>query len=102
MYRGQGKVTSNISVISVTTTRDNGENVKNKSTNRITHGGLDHPCLDDTNEDATGDGKQTLHKQNKQRRKRLKAAQQIESHWVEHTGQVTYKSTPLPRSRGEY
>ena len=64
MYGGQGKVTNNISLTSVTATKDNAENVKNESTNRTTHGGLDHPHLDDTNEEVTGEGKQTLHKQN--------------------------------------
>ena len=46
-----------------------------KSTSRTTHGGLDHPRLDDTNEEVMGEGKQKLRKQNKQRRKQLKAAQ---------------------------
>ena len=83
-------------VTSVTATRDNEENVTNESTNRTTHGGLDHPCLDDTNEEVTGEGKHKLRKQNKQRKQRRKAAQLLQSQWAEHTGQVAYKSTPLP------
>ncbi len=102
MYRGQCKIRNNISLTSVTATRDNRENVTNKSTSRTTHGGLDHPCLDDTNEEVTGEGKHKLRKQNKQRKQRLKAAQLLQSQWTEHTGQVAYESTPLPRSRGEY
>jgi len=103
MYGGQGKITNNISLTSITATRDNGENVTNESTSRTTHGELDHPRLDDTNEEVMGEGRHKLCKQNKQRKKRLKAAQRLQSHWAEHTGQVAYESpTPLPRSRGEY
>ena len=102
MYGGQGKITNNISLTSVTATKDNGENVTNESTSRTTHGGLDHPRLDDTNEEVMGEGRHKLRKQNKQCKKRLKAAQQLQSHWAEHTGQVAYESTPLPQSRGEY
>ncbi len=86
MYGGQGKVTNNISLTSVTTTRENGENVMSESTSRTTHGGLDHPRLDDTNEEVMGEGKLKLRKQNKLRRKQLKAAQRLQSHWAEHTG----------------
>ena len=75
MYGGQGKSTNNISLTSVTATRDNGENVTDESTSRTTHGGLDHPGLDDTNEEVTGEGKRKLCKQNKQRKQKLKAAQ---------------------------
>ncbi len=96
MYGGQGKSTNNITLTSVTATRDNGENGLDKSTNRTTHGGLDHPRLDDTNEEVTGEGNRKLRKQNKQHKRKLKAAQLRQSQWTEHTGQVAYKSTPLP------
>jgi hypothetical protein len=102
MYGGQGKSTNNISLTSVTATRDNGENVTDKSTSTTIHGGLDHPRLDDTNEEVTREGKCKLRKQNKQREQMLKAAQLRQSQWTEHVGQVAYKSTPLPQSRGEF
>ena len=57
MYKGHGKNTNNISLTSVTTTMDNGDNATDKSIIRSQHGGLDQPRLDDTNEEVTGEGK---------------------------------------------
>ena len=51
MYGGHGKIRNNINLASVTATRDNRENVTNKINSRTTNGGLDHPCLDDTNKE---------------------------------------------------
>ena len=96
MYGGQGKITSNIKLTSVTATKDNEGSVTNTSNIRTKNGGLDHPRLDDTNEEIMGDGKRKLRKQNKQCKQQLKAAQMQQSRWTEHTGQVAYKSTPLP------
>ena len=101
MYGGQGKITSKFNLTSVTATRDDGGNVTIKSNSRTTNGGLDHPRLDNTNEEAKGDGKRKLRKQNKQLKQRLKTAQLLQSQWTEHTGQATYESTPLSQSRRE-
>ena len=75
MYGGQGKITSNNNLTSVTATKVDEGSVTNTSIIRTKNGGLDHPCLDDTNEEIMEDGKRKLHKQNKQRKQRLKAAQ---------------------------
>ncbi len=49
MYGGQGKNTNNISLTSVTTRMDNGDNAMDGSIITTPHGGLDQPRLDDTN-----------------------------------------------------
>jgi hypothetical protein len=102
MYKGQGKNTNNIILTSVTTTMDNGDTAMDKNIIRTRHRGLDQPCLEDTNEEVTGEGKHKLRTQNKQQKQRLKAAQRRHSQLTEHTVQVAYNSTPLPCSRVEY
>ena len=64
--------------------------------------GLDQPRLDETNAEVTGDDKQKLRTQNKKRKQRRRAVQVPQSQWTQHTGQVAYDSTPLPRARGTY
>ena len=103
MYGGQGKITSTTNLTTVTDTQNEMVDVLDTST-RATEpgGGLAPPRLIDTSEEATGDDRRKLRLQNKRRRQRLKATQQPQSLWTDHTGTVPYESTPLPRDRGAY
>ena len=103
MYGGQGKITSTTNLTTVTDTQNEMVDVLDTST-RATEpgGGLAPPRLIDTSEEATGDDRRKLRLQNKRRRQRLKATQQPQSLWTNHTGTVPYESTPLPRDRGAY
>ena len=89
MYGGQGKITNNISLTSVTTTRDNGENVTNKSTSRTTHGGLVMKKLRERENTNSANRISNAKSGSRQHN-------DYKSHWAEHTGQVAYESTPLP------
>jgi hypothetical protein len=104
MYGGQGKITTTTTT-NLTTIKDQqlkrGDE-KDTSTEENEPGGLAPPRLADTNDEATGDDRKTIRLQNKRRRQRLKATQQPESLWTDHTGTVPYESTPMPRDRGPY
>jgi len=60
-------------------------NVTNESTSRTTHGGLDHPRLDETNEEVTGEGKHKLRKQKRSTRDRLPTNQHLYLNHAENT-----------------
>ena len=102
LYGGQGKTNSIIKLMPDCDTQEKEGTMMSASNIRTRNGGLNQPMLDDTNEEVIGDGKRRLRIQNKQRKRRLKATQQQESQWTEHTGQMAYESTPLPRTRGVY
>ncbi len=101
LYGGQGKINNNINRTPNTATPGDEGGITTAITINMAmgHEGLEPPRLKDTNEEVTGDDKRCLCKQNKQRKRRLKATQQRGGQWKEHTGQVEYKSTPLPRTQ---
>ena len=102
MYGGQGKITNTTNLTTVTETQNERDDVTDTGTGATEPCGLAPPRLIDTNEEATGDDRKKIRQQNKQRRQRLKATQQPQSLWTDHTGTVPYESTPMPRERGEY
>ena len=102
LYGGQGKNTSTNNLTQSNNNRDSKETPTTAKHNVMTYGGLAEPRLDSINKEVTGDDKGKLRKQNKKRKQNLKATQIQDSQWTEHTGTVTYESTPLPRTREPY
>ena len=102
MYGGQGKNTNNFNLTPVSAKMNDESSAINVADLVTSNEGLDQPRLDETNAEVTGDDKQKLRTQNKKRKQRRRAVQVLQIQWTQHTGQVAYDSTPLPRARGTY
>ena len=103
MYGGQGKTLDiNHLITTKIPIRTNDEHTASDSTLLTTNGGLAQPLLDYTNGEVTGDDKRQLRKQNKRKKRLLKALQQRGSQWTDHTGTVPCDTAQLPRSREPY
>ena len=105
LYGGQGKLTNTTNLTQITNdarTCDDEDTNRDTSSNKHAGDGLAPPTLTDTNTEVTGDDRKQLRKQNKRQKQLRKAEQTPTSHWTEHTGAVTYASTPMPRTRDTY
>jgi hypothetical protein len=103
MYGGQGKILGiNHLITNKIPPRTNDEHTANDGTLSTTNGGLAQPLLEYMNGEVTGDDKQQLQKQNKRKKRLLKALQQRGSQWTDHTGTVPCNISQLPRSREPY
>ncbi len=101
LYGGQGKIKCNVNLgeFNVISGNDRGDIPTSTDALQVEHEGLGPPRLGDSGKEVTGDDSRRLRIQNKHRKQRLRAIQLPGSQWTEHTGQVTYDSTPLPRTR---
>ncbi len=102
MYGGQGKNTNNVNLRPIIAQRNNQISAISLNNGTKTNKGLDQPRLDETNAKVMGEDKRKLRVQNKKRKQLLRATQAPQSQWTRHTGQVSYESTPLPRTRQTY
>ena len=102
LYGGQGKKPNTSNLNETKNEREPDEASTTGKYNVMSDGGLAEPRLGNMNKEVTGEDKGKLRKQNKQQKQHLKATQQQESQWTEHTGSIPYSSTPLPRTREPY
>ncbi len=101
LYGGQGKINCNVNLgeFNDISGDDRGDIPTSTDALPVEHEGLDPPRLEESDKEVTGDDSRHLRIQNKHRKQRLRAIKIPGSQWTEHTGQVTYDSTPLPRTR---
>ena len=102
MYGGQGKNANSVNLTPVIEPRDKQTSAIISYNATKTNEGLNQPRVDKSNDEVTGEDKQKLRKQNKKRKRQLRAMQPPNSQWTAHTGQVAYDSTPKPREGETY